>query len=281
MSAFSADWLALREPADTRARDSAGLLDALNQRAPVFAAEAQASVVDGGTSRRRVLDLGAGTGANFRYLQPRLKGTCHWMLVDHDRALLAEAATRAGRDVPLEASVVDLAAALESLSIPDRGLVTASALLDLVSGPWLTRLAARCRAARAEVLFALTYDGRASCRPVEPDDADIVALVNRHQRRDKGFGAALGPAAAATAAAQFVAVGYRVRRARTDWQLEGSEPALQAALLEGWAQAAQEMRPESRAQVEDWLRRRRRHLAHGRSRLTVGHEDLVGWLAAD
>lgn len=270
MSGFSADWLALREPADTCARDSCrALLDAL----PGSAGAA-------GPSTLQVLDLGAGTGANFRYLQPRLPGARRWMLVDHNRALLEVAETRAAADANLETTIVDLAAALESLAFPEGGLVTASALLDLVSGPWLTQLAERCRKARAAVLFALTYDGRAACRPAEPDDARVLALVNRHQRTDKGFGPALGPAAADCAAAQFTQAGYRVRRARSDWRIDATQAALQAALLEGWARAAREIAPGSGTQVDDWLRRRQRHLATGRSRLTVGHEDLVGWLPA-
>ena len=278
MSGFSADWLALREPADARARDAcSGLLDALPRCAAPATAAAHAGTVDA-AAPLQVLDLGAGTGANFRYLQPRLRGAPHWTLADHDRALLDVAVARAATTARLATTVVDLAAALESLAFPAGGLVTASALLDLVSGPWLARLADRCRAARAQVLFALTYDGRCTCRPTEPDDVKIIALVNRHQRTDKGFGPALGPAAAHAAAAQFALRGYRVRRARSDWRIDASEPALQAALLGGWAQAARAIEPAAGAQVDDWLERRRRHLANGRSQLTVGHEDLAGWL---
>jgi hypothetical protein len=174
--------------------------------------------------------------------------------------------------------VIDLAADLDALPFPDGGLVTASALLDLVSDAWLARLAARCRTARAQLLFALTYDGRARCRPDEPGDAQVIALVNRHQRTDKGFGPALGPTAAEAAVRQFARAGYRLRRARSDWRIGASEPQLQAALLEGWAQAARDASTGSRAWIDDWLRRRRRHLERGRSELSVGHEDLAGWL---
>jgi SAM-dependent methyltransferase len=231
-----------------------------------------------------VLDLGAGTGANFRYLQPRLAGARHWTLVDHDRTLLDRALAQAGalkqppQSASIDTAVVDLATALDRLPLPDGALVTASALLDLVSDDWLTRLAARCRAARNPVLFALTYDGRVRCLPVERDDAWLVTLVNRHQRTDKGFGPALGPHAAGVAASRFAAAGYRVRRVRSDWRIEADEAALQQALLEGWAQAAREIAPAATAQVDDWLRRRLRHCRRGRSRLRVGHEDLAGWL---
>ena len=290
MSGFSADWLALREPADLRAREAGGgLLDAL----PAFGERADTTDRD-----RDVLDLGAGTGANFRYLQARLGGVRRWTLVDHDRALLqralADSAARlapagtttrgipagdaASRDAMPDTTVIDLARGLDDLVLPVGGLVTASALLDLVSAPWLERLAERCRAARTAVLFALTYDGRVRCWPEDRDDAPVIALVNRHQRTDKGFGPALGPSAATAAAAQFARAGFRSRRVRSDWRIGFDEPALQAALLEGWAAAAREFAPGATPQVDAWLRRRLRHLQRGRSRLGVGHEDLAGWL---
>src|SRR5258707_11635990 len=73
-------------------------------------------------------------------------------------------------------------------------LVTASALLDLVSERWLRELASACRSHGAAALFALTYNGRSACTPVEPEDDHVRQLFNTHQRRnDKGFGIAAGP----------------------------------------------------------------------------------------
>ncbi len=276
MSGFSADWLALREPADTRARDRCGsLLAALERGTAPGAMHSHAAVDAVPGAGRETLDLGAGTGANFRYLQSRLAGARHWTLVDHDAALLRIAASTA--DAPAT-RVVDLRTGLDSLPLPRRGLVTASALLDLVAADWLERLATRCRDAGAAILFALTYDGRTRCWPSENDDAWLVAQFNRHQRTDKGFGPALGPAAADAAAASFASAGYTLRRAASDWRIGPDETALQGALLEGWAQAAREIAPGAQARIDAWLQRRRQHLAEGRSRLVVGHEDLAGWL---
>ena len=74
MSGFSAEWLALREPADQRARNS-DLLGALTRR---FAGRDTLSVVD----------LGCGAGSNLRALAPALPRRQRWRLVDHDAALL-------------------------------------------------------------------------------------------------------------------------------------------------------------------------------------------------
>jgi SAM-dependent methyltransferase len=272
MGAFSADWLSLRESADTRAR------------AEPLARLAGDRFQD--VSELRVLDLGAGTGANVRYLAKLLPAHTQWLLVDNDQALLnraaAEIGTAGGGAVPpsVETRAVDLARAFDSTADDiwaDRDLVTASALLDLVSEQWLLALARRCRDTGASVLFALTYNGDLTCSPAEPEDEMVRELVNGHQRTDKGFGLALGPDAAESAAHAFDELGYEVWRQESDWELGPDSAELQAQLIEGWVEAAGIIAPEDAVLLDSWKSRRLAHIADGRSRIIVGHEDLAGW----
>ncbi len=232
-----------------------------------------------------MLDLAAGTGANVRYLDGFLRGDRgrrHWLLVDNDQALLEKAAVLLGSREGVETRTVDLSAALEPAAAnlcAGQDLVTASALLDLVSERWLNALAGRCADAGSAVLFALTYNGGISCSPGEPEDAMVRDLVNRHQRIDKGFGPALGPDAAASAARAFAALGYHVRQERSDWVLADDVPGLQQQLIEGWADAAAEIAPDETRRVNGWKTRRLEHVGAGRSRIVVGHDDLAAWLA--
>jgi hypothetical protein len=262
MSGFSAEWLALREPADHAAR-SIGVTCAAIESLP-----------DGATPR--ILDLASGTGSNFRYLTAAgFKGTrrSEFLLVDHDPALLA----RIPANPDVATRCMDLST-LDDRSIFDgRALVTASALLDLVSEAWLGVLADRCAEQRSVVLFALSYDGRIACSPEDPADATIVALVNEHQRTDKGFGRALGPDATDGAERGFRRLGYRVQRSRSDWTLPPASGALQRALIDGWAQAATEIAASETIVIDAWRRRRQAHVDANRSRMIVGHEDLAAW----
>jgi hypothetical protein len=231
-----------------------------------------------GTHPLRILDLGTGTGANLRFLDGRLPGA-QWLVVDNDRGLLSGAATSIDPAHRLETRAADLATALDSDAdlVADINLVTASALLDLVSEPWLLTLARRCRDARASVLFALTYNGDVQCTPIEPEDEIVRELVNIHQQTDKGFGPALGPTAAETAARVFDDVGYEVWRAASDWELEPDSAELQARLIGGWAEAAEAIAPDRATLLRDWKGRRLAHVAAGRSHLVVGHEDMAAW----
>src|SRR5262249_39819690 len=133
-----------------------------------------------------VLDLATGTGSNVRYLAPRL--TRHtrqnWLLVDHDASLLAHAEHElAQHSAPwrIETRKIDIASVSDDLVtslFARRGLVTASALLDLVSDRWLRAITDLCSVSHAAVLFALMYDGTIDCTPEHDDDALIRDLVN-------------------------------------------------------------------------------------------------------
>ena len=199
----------------------------------------------------RILDLATGTGSNLRYLAPRLPSPQEWLVVDRDAALLAEVPggmTADAPDVRIETRCQNLAV-LDADMFAGRHLVTASALLDLVSDAWLRVLADRCRAAGAIALFALTYNGESRCSPNEPEDDVIREMLNRHQNTDKGFGPAAGPEAAECAARALAAVGYQVRRKASDWELPPRESELQRHLIEGWAGAALELAPERPAMI--------------------------------
>jgi hypothetical protein len=274
MNSFSADWLGLREPVDAASRS--------------LELNAELRAWRSGLGRLSVLDLGSGTSANFRYLAPLLGGEQRWWLVDHDPVLLAhgeqlsrEWAKQQGFAPTLTWQLLDLVRDWERLDMPDIDLVTASALIDLVSADWLERFARRCQQWRAGVFVALSYNGRIDWEPALEDDERAREEVNRHQRTDKGFGPALGLDASATLAILLRQLGYWVMLRPSPWLLEPERAALQTALLEGWVEAVRAIAPESSGWLDDWATQRRRLIEQGASRLYVGHWDLFAWLKGD
>ena len=261
MSGFSADWLALREPYDLRARNPA-VLDA------VTASFKTRPFV-------HVVDLACGTGSTLRALSPRLPARQNWKLIDNDLDLLAIAtAMPLASDISAKAIPLDLNRDLDAALDGTVDLVATSALLDLVSDRWLERLAAAVAARSIPLYAALSYDGRTAFTPSDPLDAAITAAVNVHQRTDKGFGPALGPAAAGVAIARFEALGYSVVHGFSDWTMGPDDRDMQAEILEGWASAAHDTAALSPADCTAWLARRRDAIAAGRSSLRVGHVDF-------
>jgi hypothetical protein len=291
MTGFGADWLALREPFDRAAREAA---------ARSLDLPGLASRLRGDDSMLTVLDLACGTGANLRELAPRLCGFQRWLLVDHDPLLLGalpgafEAWTRAlgfelhpaesglridGPDWSAEIQVlrIDLAVALDTVPFAGARLVTASALLDLVSVAWLDALIGHVRSTSGAALFALTVDGRATWQPRVVGDEEIHRLFMSHQRRDKGFGPAMGIEAARLAAERFALAGYEVIQTASDWRIDASDGAQGAsmfnAMVDGMANAALEQAPLADALVSGW--RGQRMGLTGRSCLSVGHRELL------
>ena len=262
---FSAEWLALREPYDVKARN-ATVLEAV---ARAFA----------GRSAIAIVDLACGTGSTLRALSSRLPARQDWRLVDNDLSLLARAGEGAGQGMHVATTPVDLARDLELALDGPLDLVTTSALLDLVSGGGLERLAVEAAARRLPIYAALTFDGRIEFDPTDPGDADVVAAVNAHQRRDKGFGPALGPAAPEAAIDNFGRVGYQTSHGPADWTFAPQDRAIQNETLAGFATAAREM-GLALTDIAAWLARRSDFIAAGRSSIRVGHLDLFAWPTA-
>jgi hypothetical protein len=261
VSGFSAEWLSLREPYDLRARNTT-VLDA------VFDLLADKPSV-------AIIDLACGTGSTFRALSPRIRARQTWRLLDNDLSLLARVPRSSPPAIAVTAAPIDLNRDLEAAFDHPADLVTTSALLDLVSGDWLSRLAVETAARRLPVYAALSYDGRAELAPSDPLDGRIVDAVNRHQRTDKGFGLALGPSAAQAAVAAFERVGCVVTHGLADWDFGPPDREIQTEVLAGWAAAAREIGDPPRPEIVEWLKRRRELIAAGRSSMSIGHIDLL------
>lgn len=279
MNDFTPDWLALREPVDHRSR-SARVGVALRDWAQARWSRTGRPLA--------IVDLAAGTGANCRYLGDRLPVPQAWRLIDRDPRLLEQAAERFDRGpsprsrpstvLSIAVEALDLAAVDLAEVVRGADLVTCSALLDLVSPAWLAALVAAVARRRQAFLAALTYDGCMRWAMADPDDARVVALVNRHQRGDKGFGAALGPDATPALDAMIADTGASLVAGDSDWVLGPDEAALQAALLPMWAQAAKQVAPAEAAGIDAWLARRLDGVATIGSLLVVGHRDVfLAW----
>src|SRR5450830_1514256 len=258
---FSVEWLTLREPYDARARNPA-VLDAV-----VASLKRYPSI--------RIVDLACGTGSTLRALAPRLPVQQNWRLADNYLILLARASSLARpAGVTVTAVPLDLNRDLEAALDGPIDLITASALLDLVSEAWLERLVIEIAARSIPLYAALSYDGRVELGPTDPFDAAIVAAVNAHQCTDKGFGPALGPMATSFTIARFESLGYSVIHGASDWVIGTDNRDIQMEIFAGWASAVRELGDLSLADTVGWLTRRRDAVAARRSSIRVGHVDV-------
>ena len=276
MTGFSAAWLALREPADHRARNAAVRDAAIGHLA--------------GKAAPRLVDLGCGSGSKLRALAPHLPSGQIWRLVDADPLLLQaarEALTlwadraepaeggalmllREGKRIEVQFEQADLARDLGAVLDRPADLVTAAAFFDLVAPDWLALFCEALVKRRLPLFTVLTYDGVERWTPPHPADATVLAAFHAHQTSDKGFGAAAGPGAFALMERAFQQAGWRVVAGQSAWRLtEAQEAPLIAALAEGAAGAVAETGLVAPTDVASWLAARR-----VAQTCEIGHMDL-------
>lgn len=261
----SAGWLALREAADAAAR-STELVEQLHRQLPG----------DGLV----VHDLGCGTGSMARWLAVQLSGRQHWVLVDRDTALLAAAASSAperaldGAPVTVETRRRDVTR-LAPHDLGGAGLVTASALLDMMTGMELDRFVATVAGARCAALIALSVTGHVTLEPADEVDLRVAEAFNAHQRRRVGGHRLLGPDAVGCAVDAFAGLGREVLVRASPWLLGPGQRDLQQQWLAGWLRAACEQDRRLAAEADGYARRRLAESAEGVLQVTVHHQDVL------
>jgi SAM-dependent methyltransferase len=259
-------WLRLREAADAMARSS-DLVEQIRPHLP-----------PGG--RAVIHDLGCGTGSMGRWLAPRLTGTQHWIVYDRDAELLAHAAADApgvaadGAAVTIETRQRDITR-LDPVDLVDASLVTASALLDMMTADELERFVTTCAGAGCPVLVTISVIGRVDLKPHDPLDARIGNAFNAHQRRTTRGGHLLGPDAVDAAVDAFTRLGADVLVRPSPWRLGAAQAALASEWLTGWVGAACEERPELTSDAAVYLWRRLEQASAGWLSVRVHHHDLL------
>ena len=245
MSGFSIEWLNLREASDHKARDRHLLKTAANW------------LNDLKSKDKVIVDLGSGTGSTIRGLQryTTLAPSIQWRLVDNDPELLAEAVHKHSEEYSIESFLVDLSAT-QKLPLESVSLITASALLDLVSSNFIRDLCQLIREKNEHqpvgFYSALNYDGCIKWTPFHPLDAAILMNFNADQRRDKGFGPALGPDATDFLKTQFHSAKFQCLSAKSPWLLDSADYLLTESLINGISGVAIQTDELTNSDIQDW-----------------------------
>ena len=261
-----AEWLDLREPADAGARDH-GLVEHLRR-----------NLTRNGS--HVIHDLACGTGSFGHWLAPLLPGPQRWVLHDLDEGLLDAAAARPpsrasdGAPVEVETRRTDVTR-LQPEDLADATLITASALLDLLTHEELDELIDAVGEPRCPVLLSLSVVGRVELEPADPLDSLVASAFSAHQRRSTARGRLLGPDAVEAAGAGFRRHGARVLIRPTPWRLGAAESQLASEWLRGWMAAACEQSAELASDAASYARRRLAQARAGELDITVGHADLL------
>jgi len=274
MNSFTADWLALREPTDKISRNALVLAACEN----AFRRFHHISVCD----------AGAGTGASVRAFSNFLPKKQTWTLVDADLANLHKSlALLSARGDVISKSETECSVRLNEKIISTRilkrdlsetsevwpdetQLITASAVFDLVSTPWVSEFIKILRRRNTSLLATLTFNGKMNAEPHHDLDEAMFNAFRAHQRTDKGFGAAAGPDAVSLLRDGLIEAGFTVAEGESPWILGNDNRALMEETLKGIAFAAMEIGHVEKRDADAWLNDRLR----GTQQFIVGHTDI-------
>jgi len=266
----SPNWLELRREIDARSRSPA-----LERQAADRLRDVQPT-----PNPTRILDLGAGAGANLLHLAPRLPLPQRWTLVDRDRELLASV-PRGGPGVEIERMACDFLDPGSPVRARDGeyDLASANAVFDLVpeeGAHALARwLADRCPLA----LFTLHYGPETRFEPSSPGDERALALFHRHMTREQASGRAMGERCEVALPRALRDAGYEVRTEATPWRVRPDDIGILLQLISFIEDACLELMP-GEIKIGEWGKDKRRLALAGRLSATVEHVDVLAWRRA-
>ena len=250
MEKFSSDWLSLREQEDLLARNTKVLECVKNYLR--------------NEQRLNILDIGCGTGATMRVLQPEFTQPQHWTLLDADKELLVQAQCFNqplvyDSNITMKTECVDLT---EDFGFLQRkcSIVTATAFLDLVSESWIQKFAQALKDNNHRFYCSITPTCSIELIPIESLDDEVINAFNTHRYTDKGFGLSLGGDAAKYTLEIFQNLGYQLTSAFDTWGNRHPNKAfrkiLNLKLIEGISHAASQTKLLDPLELEHWSKSR-------------------------
>jgi hypothetical protein len=179
-----------------------------------------------------------------------------------------------GATVTVEATPSDVTQ-LAPHDLADTSLITASALLDMLTAEELAALVTVCASMGCPILLTLSVVGRVELTPPDPMDSRVAAAFEAHQRRTTDRGPLLGPDAVALTVRELDRLQAEIFVRPSPWRLGASEAKLAAEWFIGWIGAAREQEPELTAQTGDYRHRRLAQAEAGGLAVTVEHADVL------
>ncbi|MDC0232982.1 class I SAM-dependent methyltransferase [Pelagibacteraceae bacterium] len=136
----------------------------------------------------RIIDLGTGTGSNFRYLSKKIKfKNQSWTLMDLSKSSLKEAKKTIVANIKIKKIIFkhdDIIKNIQQYNFKYYDLVTGSAFLDIMPVDWFKKFYTQNKNTKL-VYFSINYDGYFKFYPKHKLDRRVLQLFNNDQKSKK------------------------------------------------------------------------------------------------
>lgn len=248
-----------------------------------------------------LVDVGAGTGANFRYYFDRIKQNQEWTFIEQDPHLirtshicLEKFAIDHDYDFQQNDNTVTIATGekkahikiiqgsldhLEELTnLQKTDVVTANAVFDLVSYDQFDAFVGKLKKNNVCLLSTLNYY-ETSFIPFSESDGRFLRLYHMHMRRPQSFGIAMGPDCCEEMLDLLHEHGMLIEQECSQWHITRRNTTMQHFLLHFIENAIHELNlAECEQQAfNEWIKEKK-EISHRRDlEIYVDHSDIFAY----
>lgn len=248
-----------------------------------------------------LVDVGAGTGANFRYYFDKIKQNQEWTFIEQDPHLIKashiclekfalghdysfrqdnNAITITSKDKEAHINFIQGSLThIETLAdLQKTDVVTANAVFDLVAYEQFDTFAGKLKENDVCLLSTLNYY-ETSFIPFSASDGRFIRLYHMHMRRPQPFGIAMGPDCCEEMLDLLYAHGMLIEQEASQWHITQRNTTLQNFLLHFIENAIHELNlAECEQQAfNEWLTEKKTLSHNHELEIYVDHNDIFAY----
>ncbi|MDZ8261028.1 hypothetical protein [Nostoc sp. ChiQUE01b] len=249
----------------------------------------------------KILDLGAGTGANCRYYFSKISQEQEWFLVEQNQELLEIAFDRLivwaqenGYESQLQNSILVLKNQFHQITIHKIvgsildlenlidlntfDLAIANAVFDLFSENQFQTLLECLKKYQLPLLATINYTGM-NFIPQTDNDSCFIKYYHQHMQRHQYFGRGMGPNCGSSMWEAMNRIGMKVLQGESSWKISNNDPVLIELILGFMEESIPEIIEEATLQDElnTWLLKKQEMIAQNKLSCNVAHLDFWGY----
>lgn len=249
-----------------------------------------------------IVDVGAGTGANFRYYFNRIKQNQHWTFIEKDarlteetNACMAQFAQQQGYKLEQknsnlihisadtkQASIKIIQGSLHDIehlvSLPDADVVTANAVFDLISYEQFDALVHKLKKEYVCLLSTMNYY-EISFLPFSEADMRFIHWYHMYMKRPQSFGIAMGPDACEEMLDLLHQHGMIIVQEASQWHITRNNTAMHHFLLNFMEDAVHSLNLAAceKEAFDQWMAERKQLCRERKLEIYVDHNDIFAY----